>query len=120
MAFHTTLWEGNIFDSKQFCLYSCISFITVLMSIQFYLLSHSREHLTLVVQSCFRLASNSKKLKCNEPQPLQSPWVLGASFHTIESRRNQIDQSNDDYCHFGDFGPNVGPELWGFRAKGKK
>ena len=47
------------------------------------------------------------------------PWCFGASFHTIESKRDQIDQSNDDYCHFGDFGPNVGPELWGYRAKGK-
>ena len=39
------------------------------------------------------------------------PWCFVDSFHTIELRQNQIDQSNDDYCHFGDFGPNVGPEL---------
>ena len=45
------------------------------------------------------------------------PWCFGASFNTIELRQNQIDQSNVEDCHFGDFG--LWPELWGFRAKGK-
>ena len=47
------------------------------------------------------------------------PGGFKAISDTIESSRNQIDWSNDDYYYFEDFGPNTGLEIGGLGPKAK-
>ena len=47
------------------------------------------------------------------------PGGFRAISDTIESSRNQIDWSNNDYYHFDDFGPNIRLEIGGLGLKAK-